>query len=315
MKVLVAEDEVTSRKLLERTLSKWGYDVSVVTNGREALTVLSSDDAPRIGILDWQMPEMDGVEVCQHLRKQESGQFTYLIMLTAKARTEDIVLALDCGADTYLTKPFSVSELRARLGAGERILELQSQLVVANTHLNLLARVDALTQVYNRRAVVERLVEELDRRQRQHTPIAVSMLDIDYFKRINDNYGHTTGDRTLVALANTLEQARRPYDLVGRYGGEEFLLAFPGASFEDAHAIAFRILETIRSTSVVSDSGESIRVTASLGVCWAPIDVRCSADEIIGLSDQLLYRAKKQGRDQCVVADLEVVRLEEPMGG
>jgi len=305
MKILVAEDDSVSRLMLCGVLTKWGFDVVSVENGLEAMEALERDSELRLAILDWMMPELDGTEVCRRLRESKSGHFTYVIILTAKGATEDIVQALDFGADTYLVKPFDFHELRARIGAGQRIIELQDQLRIANERLAMLARVDSLTQVANRMAVTETLEIELKRATRQHLPISVAMLDVDKFKTINDNYGHPTGDKVLVAVAQLLRRFCRNYDLVGRYGGEEFLLGLLGADATNAETVTNRVLDALRCVTVLADDNRSVSLTASIGVCCIAADRDCDVERAIRVADDALYRAKRAGRDQAIFSQVE----------
>ena len=305
MKILLAEDEPVSRYMLQELLTKWGFDVIAVADGREALAAFEAEDAPRLAILDWVMPGVEGVEVCRRLKAMDRGPFTYVIMLTVRGKTEDIVQALDVGADTYLTKPIDSLELRSRIGAGERILGLQDQLTEANARLLALARVDTLTQVANRLAIMENLTLELNRASRQRYPMAVAMLDIDNFKRINDTYGHPVGDQALVEVAHRLRVLSRNYDLVGRYGGEEFLFGVLGATPDETRHVVDRILHGMRTASIRVDDARSFALTASVGVCCISAGRECGIETAIHLADNALYKAKRDGRDRAEIVSFE----------
>jgi len=297
LKILVAEDDSVSRRILETHLTKWGHKVVVAKDGSEAWDILMRLDAPRIAVLDWVMPHIDGPELCRRIREASDRPFTYIIILTAKEKTSDIVEALDAGADDYLTKPYHAQELRSRIGAATRIVLLHEKLEEANAKLFMMARTDSLTRVYNRGAIMERLEQEVDRSLREDSSLAVMMIDIDHFKALNDAHGHLTGDKVLVEIAQRLSAECRPYDSTGRYGGEEFLIVLPGPRFEDVTVMADRIRQRIKGTPVAAD-GQRLNVTVSVGALWVDGSQRLPPEEIIKGVDDLLYTAKCSGRDR-----------------
>ncbi|MBN2311229.1 MAG: diguanylate cyclase, partial [Candidatus Hydrogenedentes bacterium] len=246
------------------------------------------------------MPEMDGVDVCRKVREAPSHPFTYIIMLTAKGQKEDIVNALNAGADDYVTKPWDASELRARVAVGERIVRLNTALEEANRQLDRMASTDALTGLFNRRTIMERLAQELHRAEREHRPLTVIMVDIDHFKRVNDTHGHTAGDRVLAEAARRLRSVCRDYDIVGRYGGEEFVCITPGSQGEDAAAAAERFRNAVGETPIAAEGAE-LDVTISVGGVWLAGDTPCDVDEVMKAADTLLYQAKEEGRNRSVV--------------
>src|ERR671924_385299 len=195
--VLIAEDDMVSRRLLEAMLTRWGYEVAVTRDGVEAWEVLQGADAPPLAILDWMMPGMDGVEVCRKVRQCGQEPYIYLLLLTTMGDKENIIEGLDAGADDYLAKPFDPHELQVRLRTGKRIMTLQAELIEAREALRVQAMHDALTGVWNRRAILEVLAKELARSRREGVPVAAAIADLDYFKRINDTYGHIVGDMVL----------------------------------------------------------------------------------------------------------------------
>ena len=303
MKILIAEDDSVSRRILEAHLVKWGHKVVVVTDGAEAWDVLQRLDAPRIAVLDWVMPKIDGPELCRRIRAATDMPFTYVVILTAKERTSNIVEALDAGADDYLTKPYHAEELRSRIGAATRIVLLHQKLEEANAKLFMMSRTDFLTRVYNRAAIAERLEQEVTRSLREETPLAALMLDVDHFKRVNDTFGHLTGDKVLVEIAQRLCAECRPYDSTGRFGGEEFLVVLPGPRFEDVTSMAERVRQRIKGTPIAAD-GQRLEMTVSMGAVWVDGKVKCSAQEVIKAADDQLYEAKHKGRDRVEVARL-----------
>src|SRR5579863_10029020 len=161
--VLIAEDDPIFRRILERWFKRWDYGVTAVENGVDAWVVLQSDDAPQLAILDWMMPGMDGIELCRRIRTRNQGPYRYVLLLTAKDDKQDVVAGLEAGADDYLTKPFDVDELRARVRAGKRILDLQEALIRAQSALQFEAAHDRLTAIWNRGAILDLLKKEMER--------------------------------------------------------------------------------------------------------------------------------------------------------
>ena len=307
MQVLIAEDDSVSRKILTRCLERWGHTVVPTTDGQEAWDLLQQPDAPRFVILDWVMPHMDGMQVCTRLREDTSRPLTYVIMLTARGRKEDIVNALDSGADDYLIKPYDSEELQSRIGAGMRILELSQQLEKANEKLQEMAQTDFLTKIPNRSAIMSQLESEMARARRDGTPLAVVMGDVDHFKRVNDEHGHVAGDTILITVAQRLKDVCRRYDLVGRYGGEEFMMTMPGVTLYRLDDIMERLRQHIISEPVEVD-GESLPITMSMGAIWIPPDASPTMEEAIKAADELLYHAKESGRDRFCVAEWETAK-------
>jgi diguanylate cyclase (GGDEF)-like protein len=301
MGILIAEDDAVSRRMLEATLKKWGYDVVVTEDGDKAWEVLQREDAPRLAILDWVMPGLHGPQICRAVRSLGDQRYVYLLLLTAKSEKEDLVKGLEAGADDFLTKPFDAEELRARLRAGIRILDLQETLRVQATH-------DSLTGLWNRGATLDLLRRELSRGERQGTPVTVIMADIDHFKQINDMYGHLTGDVVLREVAHRLSSAVRGYDVAGRFGGEEFLIVFPGCAVASAAAQAERLRACINREPVDTPEGP-IPVTLSLGVAASEPVTEVDPDLLLRAADTALYRAKNRGRNCVELATAVELRI------
>lgn len=294
MRILIADDSIVSRHLLEATLRKWGYEVVVATDGAQAWEYLRREDAPQIAILDWVMPELTGPEVCRRLR-EEQGAYTYVLLLTSKSQREDLIAGLDSGADDYITKPFDQHELQVRLRAGTRIVKLQAE-------LKRQASQDPLTGVFNRSKAFEIFDRELSRSRRDGLPLAVLLLDLDHFKNINDTLGHQAGDEVLRESARRLMSGVRTYDTVARYGGEEFLVLMPTCNEQDAVRQAERLRQLIGDELVKLDvvGRAPVSITASFGVTTsAPYSVE-SPESLIRLADEALYEAKRQGRNRVV---------------
>lgn len=301
MRILIADDDRVSRTILEATLRQWQHEIEVVADGDAALAALERDDAPEVAILDWEMPGLPGVEVCRRVRARAGARYQFLIVLTAKEARSDLVGALDAGADDYLRKPFDREELRVRLRVAHRILELQRALLQAQAGLRVQATRDALTQCWNRRAILEIVDRELARASRENINVTLALIDLDHFKHINDTYGHAAGDDALRAASDRLARAVRPYDAVGRYGGEEFLVVMPGCEPDGAAEAAERLRLALRAEPV-SSAGVEILLTASVGVVCSQVIAGAPAETLIAAADDALYRAKRGGRDRVVVA-------------
>jgi len=306
VKILVAEDDPVSRRLLEVTLGKWGYEVVTCADGQAAWDVLKAPDAPQLVILDWMMPRLDGLQVCKNVRnpaERPAEPYVYIILLTAKSQKTDMVTGLEAGADDYLTKPFDAQELRMRLRAGRRILDLLDELVRAREIMREQSRKDSLTQLCTRATVLELLKHELDRSQRtsmdRDAPVSVILADLDHFKHINDTYGHLAGDVVLRETARRMRDAVRPYDSIGRYGGEEFLLVLSNCDTIGAVALAERLLQAVRKDTIVL-AEDTVSVTLSAGV--ATSGVMQDPETLVGAADAALYRAKRGGRNRVEVA-------------
>ncbi len=307
MKALVADDDTASRLLLEKMLTKWGYEVVGASSGEEAWKILTSDDSPDIAVLDWMMPELDGVEVCRRIRALELSSPPYLLLLTGRDNKQDIATGLESGASDYLQKPVDRDELRARLLVGKRFAELNRKLLETQSELRRQALTDPLTHIMNRRAVFARLTEEIARAPRQGLPLSVGVLDIDHFKAINDRFGHAGGDAVLQAVVERGLNALRAYDAIGRIGGEEFLLVMPGVGPRDTEIVLERLRRAVAETPVITQ-GQEATVTVSIGgaVCQGE-----SMDELLNLADYALYQAKNQGRNRVVLADSATVAKEK----
>jgi diguanylate cyclase (GGDEF)-like protein len=309
MKVLIAEDDSISRRMLEAFLVKWGYEVLVAREGEEAWGVLQGNDAPRLAVLDWMMPGRDGIDICQNLRQRKGRPYIYILLLTARGQKEDMVKGLEAGADDYVTKPFDPFELRARLRAGRRIVELQEQLLQAREALRDQASRDPLTDLWNHGEILAILRQEVARASRTHTPFAMAIADVDRFKAINDTYGHPAGDAVLREAARRLRGAMRTFDSLGRYGGDEFLAVVPGC---DPAAVS-RFAENFRARidrKAIETSEGLITVTLSLGVV-ALEDLRDAKSEtLIRAADAALYRAKIAGRNRVALATQQDIERE-----
>lgn len=301
MKVLLADDEPVARTLFAHWLASWGYEVTTVTDGRSALAALESDPEIKLAVLDWMMPEKSGVDVVQALRERCPDNYVYVMLVTARHDSADVIEGLDSGADDYITKPCNPLELKVRLRAGRRVVELQEQLVRAREALRYEAMRDPLTGMLNRRSVLEALEQELARHRRTAEPLSLLALDLDHFKSVNDRFGHATGDAVLVATADCLARGVRAYDHVGRIGGEEFLIVLPGCSSSNALRVAERIRRAMHETAIDIPGGR-LSVTTSIGVSGLPDLEPSDGKALIAAADAALYESKRLGRDRATLA-------------
>ncbi len=253
-----------------------------------------ASDAPRMALLDWMMPGLNGVDICREMRRQYPEPYTYILLLTAKDAKENVVEGLESGADDYLTKPFHPEELRARIRVGSRLLDLEDNLVQAREAMRFKATHDTLTGVWNRGAILETLDREIIRARREGTSLGVLIVDLDHFKNVNDNYGHLAGDDVLREVTRRMQSEVRPYDAMGRYGGEYFLILLPGCGHAETVEKAERLRRAVVQQPIETQAGP-LNVTMSLGgvatADW-PEDV---PNQILQMADAALYRAKEEG--------------------
>jgi diguanylate cyclase (GGDEF)-like protein len=307
MRILIAEDDPAFRQLLEDVLSNWGYEVVAARDGNEAYKILQSENAPQLAILDWMMPGMEGVEVCRKTRSNNEKNYTYIILLTSLQREEDLVNGMEAGADDYIFKPFKLNELRVRLRAGRRIIELQNELLAARDILHEKSIRDSLTGLLNHEEILGILGRELARSERDGLGVSIIMADIDHFKLVNDTYGHLAGDVVLRMTAQRMHSMVRAYDAIGRFGGEEFLFVLPECSLESAASFAERLRSSISMVSIDIPEGV-IPVTISLGVASSGKDAGRDVNSLVKAADAALYKAKESGRNRVETAAGSVKR-------
>ncbi|MBM9536348.1 GGDEF domain-containing response regulator [Desulfobulbus alkaliphilus] len=299
MRILIAEDDFTSRAMLAAVLRKSGHEVLEAGNGAEAWEMLQQPQAPKLVIVDWMMPELDGLELVRLVRSLPTDHPPYLIMLTAKGEKADIITGLDAGANDYLGKPFDPGELRARVEVGSRMIEMQAALIASREALVHQATRDPLTGMFNRRAILDHLDKELAHARRHGELLAVGMCDIDHFKRINDTHGHQTGDEVLCSLTQIFKHSLRQHDTVGRMGGEEFLVVSTMQAGADCRLPFDRIRQLVADSRIATRSGD-LAITLSIGVALAGSGA--TVDTLLEASDLALYRAKGAGRNRVVLA-------------
>jgi len=296
-KILLAEDSAVYRTLISGHLNDWGFELVIAKDGGEAWKYLQSPNAPRLVLLDWVLPQIEGIELCRKIREAGARPYTYVVLLTGKDGENDLLEGMEAGADDYLVKPFNPPELKARLLAGKRILDLQQELVDARESLRVAATHDFLTGLLNRGETVALLDRELDRSRREKKPFGIILADIDHFKKVNDSHGHLVGDTVLKAVARKLGSDLRTYDGAGRYGGEEFLLVLPGCDLATTLRRAEQIREGISRLKIETNKGK-VQVTLSMGVTSAEQRKSADAEALLGDADIALYRAKKNGRNR-----------------
>ncbi|MGB9081791.1 MAG: diguanylate cyclase [Desulfuromonadaceae bacterium] len=306
MRILIAEDDPSFRRLLEDILANWGYEVAVARDGNEAYQILLSENAPQLAILDWMMPGLEGIEVCRKIRKNEGEYYTYIILLTSLQRDEDLVIGMEAGADDYIFKPFKLNELRVRLRAGRRIIELQNELLAARDILRIKAIHDSLTGLLNHEEILDVLDKELARSERDGVCVSIIMADIDHFKSVNDTYGHLAGDVVLRVIAQKMHSMARAYDAIGRFGGEEFLFVLPECCMDCAITFAERLRSCISMEGIDTPEG-MIPVTISLGVASSGTEVRWDVHSLVKAADTSLYKAKENGRNRVEAASDEMM--------
>ena len=300
--MLVAEDDPIFRRLLQSRLQSWGYQVITAEDGTQAWELLQRPNTADLLILDWMMPGVDGIELCRRIRAIQQDRYRYILLVSGKDDKQDVVSGLEAGADDYLTKPFDIRELRARVRAGTRILTLQHELIQAREALRFQATHDDLTGLWSRGTTLHLLKGELERGLRSRTPTGILMIDVDHFKRVNDTHGHLNGDMVLIEAARRIDRSVRIYDFVGRYGGEEFLVVLSNCTLEDLQKIAERARRAFADAPIMMHAGE-VSVTVSVGGVMALSDVR--ELELLSAADAALYEAKRTGRDRVVIGSCE----------
>lgn len=286
MKVLIIDDDPASVALARQWLKKDGHGIITAADGEEGLSRAAGEE-PDLILLDVQMPGMNGFQVCEKLKADSRLRNIPVIFLSAADETREKVKGLDLGAVDYVTKPFDRFELPARVRAALRTKRLQDLLTVYS-------EIDSLTEVYNRRVLMERLEQEWNRTRRYSTTVAFIMCDIDHFKAVNDTHGHPTGDQVLERIATLLRKSVRSSDMVGRYGGEEFGIIMVNADRDSAASAAERYRSKIESMDLHSRKGE-FRVTVSFGV--ADSRGKDSVNQLVTAADRALYKAKETGRN------------------
>ena len=290
LRVLAVDDDPAVLRLISTIMSAAGHEVSMAMDGYEALDAILAD-CPDMLITDWDMPQMDGLELCSRIRRENLPHYLYIVLITAKSCVDDVVKGLDTGADDFLSKPIMPAVLKARVRAGIRMLEMERRLLQ-------LSQYDPLTGAVNRRSFTEALNKEWERATRHDHPLSCAMFDLDFFKKVNDTYGHSTGDATLKLVAKVLVDNRRASDVVCRYGGEEFCVLLPETDEAGAAAWADRVRKTVAGTSIPAGD-RSFSITTSIGVAER-MSRADNVESVIDAADQALLVAKETGRDRVI---------------
>jgi two-component system cell cycle response regulator len=310
--VLLVEDSAVIRALVRRMLVAGGHTVAEAADGPAALAICR-ERQPDVVLLDVEMPEMSGFDVLAAMKADPGLRDIPVVFLTGRSNTADIVDGLRLGAHDYLRKPCEPTELQARVQAAARVKRLQDELRQRNQELDLLSRTDSLTGLHNRRHVEEYLARVTSLARRNAEPIAVLIVDIDHFKSVNDGHGHDAGDAVLREVANRMTSNVRLEDMIGRWGGEEFLAVLPGTPAQGAAELAERLRQVVAVEPCRLPGGGTIQVTVSLG-CAA--SMLADAGTLVRSADAALYEAKELGRNRVIVAALDdVSRPVVPHGG
>ncbi len=304
MKVLVADDDPGTRRVMSHQVETWGYKPVVASDGQEAWDILLEKDPPRIALLDWMMPRLDGVSLCQRLSEREKEHFVYSILMTVRSGAKDLIFALENGAHVFLRKPLCLDELHCQLRIGERLVHAYDMNLEYAHRVEQLAMTDPLTEIFNRYSWFDRAEQEVHRALRNQHDLSLLFIDLDRFKSINDTYGHTSGDTVLKQMVRQWRTKLRDYDIFGRFGGEEFVVLLPETSLVQAEEIARRLCEASRELQITTAKGD-IRVTASIGVAGICSEGD-SLEAMVYRADEAMYMAKDSGRDTVVVAEAPV---------
>jgi two-component system, cell cycle response regulator len=303
-RVLLVDDDQVVVYRLTSLLRPAGYEVHSASSGKEALRFLESTFC-QVVLTGWHMPDMDGLELCRRLRCLRSNGYIYLLMLTGRSGSADVVTGLTAGADDYVVKGAAPEEILARVEVGRRITHLESSLRASNRESRRMSVTDPLTGAKNRRYLMKYLPRVIEHAVRDGSPIAVVSFDVDHFKRINDDFGHDTGDQVLQQLVSRSSSVvRRGIDWISRAGGEEFVMVLPRTDMNGANIVASRLRSAIVGEPIYTSTGR-LDVTVSVGVSaldGAPELGATSADELLRAADDSVYASKALGRDRITAA-------------
>ena len=312
-RVLLACSDPSLATYLHEVLTRWHYAVEVAENGADALRRIQSGSAPEIALLDIRLAPPGGVEISWTVRRGEAALRSWIVLLSERAGHDRVRMALEAGCDDYLPIPPDPDELKLHLRLADRVLALQHQIQKQSAELRYRAAHDGLTGLWNREALMSLIFQETDRVQRMKTPLSLMLMDLDDFSRINHDYGYEAGDRVLTDLANRFRRQLRSYDLVGRCGEDEFLLALPGCTRENAMSLVQRVKESILARPFAV-RGEASTLTASFGVAGSR---GRSPLVVLREAERALAKAKLDGKNcaRCYAPPepLEVALVPEPM--
>lgn len=306
MKVMIVDDEATSRAMLEPMIKEWGYEVAVAAGGGEAWRELREETCPVVVVLDWVMPGLSGLELCARLKKEKPLSQIYIILLTAKSGQDEITRGFEAGADDYIAKPVHPALLRSRLAVGRRILEYQHtldtltrELQARNQELGRLGTLDGLTAIDSRARLQARLGEEWRRALREETPLSIILVDLDFFQAYNETYGHQAGDECLKKVARTISATiARAGDLAARYGGEEFAVLLPNTDSLGTLVVAEAIRVAVAALGIEHKTSSIHRhLTVSVGTATVVPDEGATPESLVAKAEEAVYQAKQSGRN------------------
>jgi diguanylate cyclase (GGDEF)-like protein len=315
MRALVADGDPDRVRLLETWLTNWGHSVVAVRNGVEAWRRLEAEREPILVVLAWRMEAMPGIDVCRRLRLQPELPSAYVLLVVERRDAEDLLDGLNAGADDFLIAPLDAAETRARVRTGARIVEIERALRATQEALRVQSTRDAVTGSWNRAAILELLQKERERARRKSGSVAVVLADLDAFRNVNESFGTPVGDEVLRETARRLSGTLRPYDAVGRYGGEEFLIVLPGSDGFGALTVAERIRESFAKRPVLTSAGP-VAITVSLGVASEGGEAATDANALLRAAGEALKRAQHGGRNRAALAADSGVAIDAvPDGG
>jgi diguanylate cyclase (GGDEF)-like protein len=302
MRVLVADSDPDRLRQLETWLRKWGYEVTPSRNGVDAWSKLESERLPILAVLAWRMEGMLGIDVCRRLRLHPDLPTAYVLLLVDSRGQEDLIDGVNGGADDFLLAPLDHVEVRARIRTGARIVETELALKASQDALRVQSTRDGVTGSWNHASILDMLQKERERARRKSGSVGVVLADLDEFRKVNENLGHPVGDEVLREAARRMSSSVRPYDAVGRYGGEEFLIVLPGSDGLGALTVAERIREGFANRPVLTSAGP-VPVTLSLGVAAEGGEAGGDGSALLLAAGSALLRAQKSGRNRAALAD------------
>ncbi len=292
---LIVEDDKETRELIHEFIKDIFIKVYKTKSAEEAQILLKSDETIQLILLDWNLPGLSGIEFSKILRETTDNRYIYILMITGEQSSDSMILAYEKGVDDYIVKPFQFSELKAKLKSAQRIIEMENKLRKKYKEAHYKSIYDSLTNVFNRAEIFEKLNVEYVRHTRNKLIFGIILIDIDYFKKINDTFGHQYGDYVLKKTAEIIKNRCRSYDYIGRYGGEEFLIICPETDKNSLYSIANRIREAVMEYDFEYKNVKS-NITISAGI--ATSDETHSFDSMLELADKRLYNSKSSGRNK-----------------
>ncbi|WP_411821266.1 diguanylate cyclase DgcR [Leptospira sp. 'Mane'] len=291
-KILIVEDSMLQRQILIRWLTKHNYIPISANNSKEAREIIPKENI-EVVLLDWELPDGTGIDLINEILSSSPTGWLPIIMVTSHTEPEKMKEAIEAGATDFIRKPAEEIELLARIYSALRIKTLQDLLRESSIK-------DALTGLYNRRYMDERIDQEFQRCKRHNHPLSVAMIDIDFFKKVNDTYGHDIGDQVLKTLATELKSKLRKSDILSRYGGEEFIVVFPETGLSDSKHALDKVREYISTLPILDDTGKTFHISFSGGLAGGDLESVNSPFDLLKIADKNLYDAKHQGRNRII---------------